>query len=187
MTDDELIGYAAIHCETDLALFSAQHLRRLSELAGHEAPRLILDGGYYPAHEGLIRPLLEAIRAKQRSERRGQVTMAYGIKRGFYRHYKEGHVYYVHGVGCNPHDAYRRSVIYTSVKTEEVGTPGQPRYDFLIRDEAEFAQWVTPPDQIPAAIDAGHPSAEPGHGFVPRFERIKDPAASTLPGRDGSK
>lgn len=63
------------------------------------------------------------------------------VTRGFYRHYK-GHVYFVHGVACDPHDNHRRLVIYTSVKTEEVGTEGQPKYDFLARDEKVFEEWV---------------------------------------------
>lgn len=63
------------------------------------------------------------------------------VAKGFYRHYK-GHCYYVHGVACDPHDNHRRLVIYTSVKTETEGTPGQPRYDFLARDEKTFEEWV---------------------------------------------
>lgn len=34
MTDDELIEYARHHCRTELALFHAEHLRRLCALAG---------------------------------------------------------------------------------------------------------------------------------------------------------
>lgn len=34
MTDQELIGYARIHCTTERALFHRDHLRRIFELAG---------------------------------------------------------------------------------------------------------------------------------------------------------
>lgn len=34
-TDEELIGYCEIHCETDVALFSGRHVNRMLALAGH--------------------------------------------------------------------------------------------------------------------------------------------------------
>jgi hypothetical protein len=34
MSDRELLGYAAIHCRTDLALFAREHVERLLSLAG---------------------------------------------------------------------------------------------------------------------------------------------------------
>lgn len=36
MTDDDLIGYADIHCRTELALFAIGDVVRLMELSGHE-------------------------------------------------------------------------------------------------------------------------------------------------------
>ena len=39
-TDEELIGYADIHCETDLALFHKDHARRLLDLAGLDSSQV---------------------------------------------------------------------------------------------------------------------------------------------------
>ncbi len=46
MTDDELIGYCEIHCETPRALFSSEQINRMLALAGHPAgfPKRIEDG-----------------------------------------------------------------------------------------------------------------------------------------------
>jgi len=63
------------------------------------------------------------------------------VRRGWYKHYT-GTPYYVLGVGCAHHESNRRLVVYTSVKTEEIGTPGEPPYDFCLRSEAEFEEWV---------------------------------------------
>jgi hypothetical protein len=104
------------------------------------------------------------------------------VSRGLYRHYK-GHAYWVYGVACDPHQAYRRSVVYSSVKTEEQGTPGQPRYDFLARDEAEFEEWVLERDpevrRLPPR-DETEAAALTAAGYVPRFARVVDPEASRL-------
>lgn len=35
MTDEQLIGYCEIHCETPRALFKGSHINRMLELAGH--------------------------------------------------------------------------------------------------------------------------------------------------------
>lgn len=34
MSDDELVGYCEIHCRTERALFSADHINRMIVLAG---------------------------------------------------------------------------------------------------------------------------------------------------------
>jgi hypothetical protein len=99
-----------------------------------------------------------------------------GIRRGFYRHYK-GHVYYVHGVGMDPHNRRKRSVVYTSVKTEEGFDVGlaPPAYDFLLRDEREFAEDVH--------SDGSHCSCvctAAACDGAPRFARITDPERSVL-------
>jgi hypothetical protein len=39
-TDDELLGYASIHCRTERALFHRDHVRRLYKLARQEPPAL---------------------------------------------------------------------------------------------------------------------------------------------------
>lgn len=48
MTDDELIGYCQIHCETPRALFHADHVNRMLVLAGREPQDL---EGFYSLHE----------------------------------------------------------------------------------------------------------------------------------------
>lgn len=35
MSDDQLIGYCEIHCETEVALFSPEQINRMLALAGH--------------------------------------------------------------------------------------------------------------------------------------------------------
>jgi len=51
MTDDQLIGYADIHCETPRALFSAEHIRRMYELAFGEPYSGPLPDGFYRVKE----------------------------------------------------------------------------------------------------------------------------------------
>lgn len=97
------------------------------------------------------------------------------ITRGFYRHYR-GHVYYVLGVGVNQHDDSYRQVVYTSVKTEEAGTTCPGSYDFLLRSEDAFTQWVDP-DNGEAVFEHGDMRAK---GYVRRFERITDPERSKI-------
>lgn len=90
------------------------------------------------------------------------------VSRGFYRHYR-GHVYMVFGVGCAKHEGERRFVVYTSVKTEEISKG----FDFLLRDESDFEEFVDP-----ATGFAWHgQSATPA---VPRFARITDPEQSIV-------
>ena len=56
MTDDELIGYCEIHCETPRALFHFGHINRMIKLAGfpENYPRE-LDGSieWYSMHEDM--------------------------------------------------------------------------------------------------------------------------------------
>lgn len=67
MTDDELIGYADIHCETPRALFSNTHLRRLLELGGWPVPDAVSrwPDGWHSAHADVMKSLLAEIRAKR--------------------------------------------------------------------------------------------------------------------------
>lgn len=101
--------------------------------------------------------------------------------KGFYRHYK-GHVYFVHGIGEAKHENNRRMVVYTSTKTEMYKS-----YEFLLREEKEFDQWVytakdrsepPPPIPSPAREDQDHFRSR---GYEPRFLLIIDPECSILP------
>ena len=49
MTDEELLGYAEIHCRTDLGLFRKDHVNRLLALAGANWCR---EHGYPPQMPG---------------------------------------------------------------------------------------------------------------------------------------
>jgi hypothetical protein len=50
-SDDELIGYCDIHCESERALFSAEMIQRMQRLAGIE-PQIELEG-FYSMHEDM--------------------------------------------------------------------------------------------------------------------------------------
>lgn len=58
MTDDELIGYAQLHCQTERALFSSEHVDRLLALAKMPASGLV---GFVAVHEAEMTTLIEAI------------------------------------------------------------------------------------------------------------------------------
>lgn len=67
LTDEELPGYARIHCRTERALFHAGHLRRLFELAGMSIPsELVGSNGFFAVHEDQMDPILEAIEKQKR-------------------------------------------------------------------------------------------------------------------------
>lgn len=62
MTDEDLTGYARIHCRTERALFHASHIRRLLELAGRKIPAELLNSnGFYGVHEDVMDPILADI------------------------------------------------------------------------------------------------------------------------------
>lgn len=48
MTDEELIGYCDLHCESERALFNAEQINRMISLAGHpeDYVRQVPDGWY---------------------------------------------------------------------------------------------------------------------------------------------
>ena len=62
MTDDELIGYCDIHCETPRALFSGDQINRMVELAGR-TPRRLSASGWFSMHEDM-KVLVADARAK---------------------------------------------------------------------------------------------------------------------------
>jgi hypothetical protein len=72
MTDDDLLGYALIHCETERALFSIDHVRRLYELAGEPDPGLPTTGvGFVSCGPDVVRPLVTAARERMTPTQRG--------------------------------------------------------------------------------------------------------------------
>lgn len=62
MNDNELIGYCNIHCETDLALFHKNHVRRMFELAGEPVPVNIDEQDFWSVGPDLMRPLVKKAR-----------------------------------------------------------------------------------------------------------------------------
>ena len=60
MNDKELLGYCEIHCTTQRAMFSADHLNILFELAG--ANRRVT--GWHSAHEDVVMPLVREARRR---------------------------------------------------------------------------------------------------------------------------
>jgi hypothetical protein len=63
MTDEELLAYADIHCETERALFSVDHIRRLFALAGKPEPE-IPTTGFLACKQDVIHPLTKAARER---------------------------------------------------------------------------------------------------------------------------
>jgi hypothetical protein len=68
MTDDELIGYADIHCETPRAIFHVNHINRLIRLAGNPNGLQEFehnpDSPFFHAHENFIKPLVKLARER---------------------------------------------------------------------------------------------------------------------------
>lgn len=61
MTDEELIGYCEIHCETERALFSGSQINRMYALAGVDGERLSLRvDAFYSMHEDMKELCLKA-------------------------------------------------------------------------------------------------------------------------------
>ncbi len=76
MTDEELIGYCEIHCETERALFHANDINRMFVLAGEPDPNLT---GWYSVHEEM-----EELCKKARKRMKGQE------KKALWKHLEEG-------------------------------------------------------------------------------------------------
>jgi hypothetical protein len=62
-TDDFFLGYVAIHCETDRALFSFEHCVRLYRMAGHDVPDPTTPG-FHAMHEDEAKPLIAKARER---------------------------------------------------------------------------------------------------------------------------
>jgi hypothetical protein len=65
MSDEELVGYAAIHCKTDRALFSRDHVERLLKLADKPMPPGLPD--FVAVHEETMMPIVEEARRRMYS------------------------------------------------------------------------------------------------------------------------
>ena len=57
-TDEELIGYCEIHCQTDVAAFHKAHIRRMMMLAGYAEPELRNE--FYTMHDEMKTLCLKA-------------------------------------------------------------------------------------------------------------------------------
>jgi hypothetical protein len=63
MTDTELLGYAEIHCRTERALFSAEHVNRILALAGHPEGYVYSVTGMTAVHSDM-QHLVDLVRAR---------------------------------------------------------------------------------------------------------------------------
>lgn len=54
MTDRELIGYCRLHCKTERALFNANHVNRMLELAGHPDGFVKRVNGWLSVHDEML-------------------------------------------------------------------------------------------------------------------------------------
>lgn len=71
LTDEELPGYALIHCETERALFHKSHVIRLLKMAGRNDEARWVDGHYrefYSLGPGVIKPIVKAIYEQRRNK-----------------------------------------------------------------------------------------------------------------------
>lgn len=69
MTDDDLPGYAEIHCRTPRALFHTSHLRRLFELAGEDVPDQIKCDGFISAYADVLDPIIDKAKKNRKDAR----------------------------------------------------------------------------------------------------------------------
>lgn len=65
-TDESFLGYVSLHCETERALFSNAHVRRLCELAGREAPEDLSESGLTAVPRNVAMPLVAEARKRLR-------------------------------------------------------------------------------------------------------------------------
>ena len=69
MTDTELLGYAEIHCRTEVAAFHVDHLNRILALAGREwcevnnyTAQLDTRKQWYNIGDDVLQPVIDAAR-----------------------------------------------------------------------------------------------------------------------------
>lgn len=62
MTDDVFLSYCSLHATTDRALFHADHVQRLHDLAGTHIPELTKD--FYTLRSNYVDPLVYKARAR---------------------------------------------------------------------------------------------------------------------------
>ena len=70
MTDEELLGYAEIHCRTEVAAFHVDHLNRILALAGADwceannyTAQLGTHKQWYNIGDDVLQPVIDAARA----------------------------------------------------------------------------------------------------------------------------
>lgn len=63
MNDIELLGYAALHCRTELGQFHKEHVKRLFLLAGQAPPKGIDRADFWSLGPGDVDPLIQSARA----------------------------------------------------------------------------------------------------------------------------
>lgn len=74
LTDEELPGYALIHCETAVAAFHKDHVSRLLSMAGQaDKAAAVRDGSreFYYLGPGTIRPIVAKIEARKSTRAAG--------------------------------------------------------------------------------------------------------------------
>lgn len=72
LRDDELPGYAALHCQSEIGAFHKRHIVRLLKMAGQDEDAAAVEAGtkeWYYLGEGAIMPVVEKIYECQEAER----------------------------------------------------------------------------------------------------------------------
>jgi hypothetical protein len=67
-TDDFFLGYVALHAETERALFSPEHVRRLHELAGEPVPEV---SSFVAMHTDYVKPRIAKARERLKKQESG--------------------------------------------------------------------------------------------------------------------
>ena len=75
VTDEQLLGYAEIHCRTEVAAFHVDHVNRILALAGAD---WCIENNYYPQlgtwrqwyHIGdILQPVIDAARRRMKEQK----------------------------------------------------------------------------------------------------------------------
>lgn len=71
LTDEELPGYALLHCETEIGAFHKKHIARLLRMAGREEEAVNVDNGrdWYYLGPNAIRPLVDSVTEYQKQQK----------------------------------------------------------------------------------------------------------------------
>lgn len=66
MNDEELLGYFELHSRTERALFSRDHIVRLSKLAGYPVKDVSRLPQFIAVHEPVAKPYIERARRRMK-------------------------------------------------------------------------------------------------------------------------